>query len=336
MINSMKKKLNIIILILITMLVLYFSLKDNFKETVTQILTMNIWFLLIAFLLLIIFWLFRSYPMYKFCKKINKDFKFGQAIQLVLRTQFFNAVTPFATGGQPYQIYYLKQCGLDYASSTSVVLENFIVYQIALVLLGLIALFSNQIFHILNKVQLLQQLITLGFIINTLVIVVMFVVAFSNKLNKKLIDLGIKILTKLRIVKNKEKTLDKWHENITKFHNSAKLLLKDKKTFIINIICNLIALSSLYLIPLFVLYSMGNFDAFNAGVAIVTSAYVMIIGSFVPIPGGTGGLEYGFVQFYGNFVSGGTLSAMMLVWRFITYYFGMIVGAIALNIKKVK
>jgi len=26
----------------------------------------------------------------------------------------------------------------------------------------------------------------------------------------------------------------------------------------------------------------------------------------------------------------------MLVWRFVTYYFGMVLGAIALNIKKVK
>lgn len=334
--KKLSKKLNIIILIIITLLVLFFSLKDNFKETVNQILTMNIWFLLIAFLLLSVFWIFRSYPMYTFCKKINKNFKFSQAFQLTLRTQFFNAVTPFATGGQPYQIYYLKQSGIDYASSTSVVLENFIVYQIALVLLGLIALFSNKIFHIFDKVQLLQQLIALGFIVNTLVIVVMFVVAFSKKMNKTLIDLGIKFLTKLRIVKDKEKTLDKWHENITKFHKSAKLLLKDKKIFIFNIIYNFIALCCLYLIPLFVLYSMGNFDAFNAGTAIVTSAYIMIIGSFVPIPGGTGGLEYGFVQFYGNFITGSSLSAMMLVWRFITYYFGMIVGAIALNIKKVK
>lgn len=336
MISSMKKKINIIVLIFITILVLYFSLKDNFKETVNQILTMNIWFLLIAFLLLIIFWIFRSYPMYTFCKKINKDFKFRQAFQLTLRTQFFNAVTPFATGGQPYQIIYLKQCGIDYASSTSVVLENFIVYQIALVSLGLIALFSNKIFHIFSKVQFLQQLIALGFIINTLVIVVMFIVAFSKKMNRTLIDLGIKILTKLRIVKNKKETLDKWHENITKFHNSAKLLLKDKKIFLLNILYNFIALCCLYLIPLFIIYSMGNFNAFNAGVSIVTSAYIMIIGSFVPIPGGTGGLEYGFVQFYGNFVTGSTLSAMMLVWRFVTYYFGMIVGAIALNIKKVK
>jgi len=336
MISKMKKKLNIIILIVITLLVLYFSLKDNFEEIINQILTMNIWFLLIAFILVIMFWLFRSYPVYTFCKKINKEFKFIQAIQLTLRTQFFNAVTPFATGGQPYQIFYLKSCGLDYASSTSVVLQNFIVYQIALVTLGLIALFSNNIFHIFAKTDLLTHLITLGFIINTLVILVMFAVAFSKKTNKYLINLKINILTKLKIVKNKKKTLEKWDLKIIKFHSSAKILLKDKKTFIINILSNFVALCTLYLVPLFVLYSMGVFDAFSAGVSIVTCAYVMIIGSFVPIPGATGGLEFGFVQFFGNFITGSTLSALMLVWRFITYYFGMIVGAIALNIKKVK
>ncbi|MBR6690739.1 MAG: flippase-like domain-containing protein [Bacilli bacterium] len=334
--KNLKKNLNIIILILITLLVLYFSLKDNFKETVTQIFTMNIWYLLIAFILLILFWVFRSYPMYTFCKKINKDFKYLSALQLTLRTQFFNAVTPFATGGQPYQIYHLKQLGIDYASSTSVVLQNFIVYQIALVFLGILALITNQIFDIFKNIELLQRLIALGFIINALVIIVMFVVAFSKKMNKFLIGFGIKILTKLRIIKNKEKKLKKWDESINRFHESAKILLKDKKTFIKNILCNFIALCCLYLIPLFVLYAMGNFNAFNAGVAIVTSAYVMIIGSFVPIPGATGGLEYGFVQFYGNFITGSKLSALMLVWRFITYYFGMIVGAIALNIKKVK
>lgn len=340
MINSMKqklnKKINILILIIITLLVLYFSLKDDFNSIVNQIFSMNLWYLGVAFILLFLFWIFRSYPMYSFCKKINPKFRYRESIQLTLRTQFFNAVTPFATGGQPYQIYYLKQCGIDYASSTGVVLENFIVYQIALVVLGLIALTVNQIFHIFKEVYILQKLIAVGFIINTLVIVVMFVIAFSTKMNKVLIDLGINILTKLHIVKNKEEKLKEWHENINKFHSSAVVLLEDKKTFLLNILYNFIALCCLYLIPLFVIYSMGVFNAFSPGVGIVTSAYIMIIGSFVPIPGGTGGLEYGFVQFYGNFVTGSKLQAMMLVWRFITYYFGMIMGAIALNIKKVK
>ena len=331
-----KKELNFLILIFVTFLVLYFSLKDNFNDIVNQIFNMNILYLLLAFIMLFIFWIFRTYPMYTFCKKINKDFKYSSSFQLTLRTQFFNAVTPFATGGQPYQIYYLKQAGLDYASSTSVVLENFIVYQIALVLLGIIALISNQVFHIFSKVYLLQKLITIGFVMNTLTIVLMFVLAFSKKVSKFLITLGITILTKLHIVKDREKKLKEWDKNITNFNESAKILLNDKSVFIFNIVCNFIALCCLYLIPLFVLYAMGNLNAFSPGVGIVTSAYIMIIGSFVPIPGGTGGLEYGFVQFYGNFITGGTLSAMMLVWRFITYYFGMVVGAIALNFKRVK
>lgn len=337
MINNMKKKiLNYVLLALVTMLVLYFSLKDNYREIISQILTMNIWYLLLAFILLIIFWLFRTYPMYSFCKKINKTFKYSDAFLLTLRTQFFNAVTPFATGGQPYQIYYIKKCGLNYAESTSVVLENFIVYQIALVLLGLISLFTNKIFHIFKNVLFLQKLIALGFVINTLVIVVMFIVAFSKSMNKKLINFQINLLSKLHLVKNREETLEKWNTNINNFHKSAKILLKNKKSFIINILCNLVALSSLYLIPLFILYAIGDFKSVQGLISIVTSAYIMIIGSFVPIPGATGGLEYGFLQFYGNFVSGSKLKALMLVWRFITYYFGMIIGAIALNIKRVK
>ena len=131
------KKLNIVILIIITILVLFFSLKDNFKETINQIITMDIGYLLLAFLSIILYWIFRSYPMYSFCKKMNQNFKYLSSFQLNLRTQFFNAITPFATGGQPYQIYFLKCCGIDYASATSIVLENFIVYQIALVVLGI-------------------------------------------------------------------------------------------------------------------------------------------------------------------------------------------------------
>ncbi len=81
---------------------------------------------------------------------------------------------------------------------------------------------------------------------------------------------------------------------------------------------------------------MGDFTSFNALVSVIGCAYVMIISSFVPIPGATGGIEFGFIQFFGNFITGSKLSALMIVWRFVTYYFILIIGAIAINIKKVK
>ena len=334
--NKLKKYINIIVLIIITILVLYFSLKDNFEITINQIFSMNIWWLIIAFIFIVLYWIFRSYAMFLIVKEENKNFKFLQAFQLMLRTQFFNAITPFATGGQPFQIYYLNQCNISVASSTGLVVENFITYQIALVFLGIVAVVSNYFFHIFSKVDLLQQLVTLGFIINTAVIVVMFLVAFGKKINKKIINFGINFLTKLKIVKNKEKKLKEWDKIINQFHESATMLLKNKKIFIKSILLNLCALTCLYLIPLVLFYSIGLYDKVSALEAIVTSSYVMLIGSFVPIPGGTGGLEYGFVAFYSTFIKGGTLSAIMLVWRFITYYFGLIIGSIAINMKRVK
>lgn len=332
----MKKIINVVLIVIITSLVLYFSLKDNFNDIINQILNINIFWLIIAFLLLLIYWFLRSCAIHTFIKKVKPKFSFFNSILLMLRTQFVNAITPFATGGQPYQVYYLTKCGLSLTNSTVVIVENFIVYQIALVFLGLIALLSNMFFHIFNNSPLLSRLIAIGFIMNTLVIILLFILSFGKKLNKKIINFGLTILTKLRIIKDKQKQLNKWNETINQFHDSATILLKNKWQFLKTIVYNFLALVSLYLIPLIVLFSIGDYTSMNAYFVIITSAYVMLIGSFVPIPGGSGGLEYGFISFYGNFISGSVLPTVMLVWRFITYYFGMIVGAVAFYVKKVK
>ena len=332
----MKKVLNYVVLALVTILVLFFSLKDNYKEIIDTLFKMDIKWLVVGLLCVVAYWFLKTIPLYYFTKSHKKDFKYSSAVILLLRTQFVNAITPFATGGQPYQVYYLNKEGVRSSTSTSIILENFIVYQIALVFLGIVAMMCNFFFHIFPHNDILTHLITLGFVINTVVIIVSFIVAFGKKISKKIINFGINILSKLRIVKDKEAKLEKWNESITNFHKSAKVLMNDKKLFFSMIFVNLVALSILYIIPVFVLYAAGNFNSVNVGLAIIASAYVMLIGSFVPIPGGTGGLEYGFIKFYGFFIQGSLLSATMLIWRFITYYFGLIVGAVAFNVKRGK
>lgn len=328
----MKKAFNFILLLVVTIIVLFFSLKDNYEAIINTLISMDIKWLIVGFICIFMYWFLKTLPLYYFTKSHKKDFTYKSAIVLLLRTQFVNAITPFATGGQPYQVYYLNKEGIRSSTSTSIILENFIVYQIALVILGIIAMMCNFFLHLFPHNDLLTHLITLGFIINTLVIVVSFLVAFGKNISKKLLSIGITILSKLKIVKDKEKKLEKWNESITNFHKSAEVLMEDKKLFFSMIFVNLIALSILYMIPVFVLFAAGNFTSVNVGVAIITSAYVMLIGSFVPIPGGTGGLEFGFMKFYGFFIKGSLLSATMLIWRFITYYFGLMVGGIAFNV----
>ena len=332
--SKLKTFLNITIFIVITAIVLYFTLKDNFHEVINGILSANPLWILLALVFVCGYWVFKSLIFYNFTRKFKKNYKFKKAFKLQLITNFFNAITPFSSGGQPFQVYALKKQGVEIIDATNIIIENFIVYQIALVLLGLISIGANNIFHIFKDASILKQLVTVGFIINTLVIIGLFIIAFGKKINKWIVNHLISLLGKLKIIKNKEKSTEKWNEYINNFHNGAKLLVSNKKEFIKMILYAFLALVCLYITPVVLLYSTGDYTSFNALLSIVSCSYVMLIGSFVPIPGGTGGLEYGFIQFYGNFVTGSTLNVIMILWRFVTYYFGMIVGAVAVNIKE--
>ena len=331
----LKNLLSFFILFLLTIFVLYFLLKDDFSNIISQILSVNIFLLLVAFLFSMLYWFFKSLVLYNFTRKFKDNYRFKSAFRTQAITQFFNAVTPFSSGGQPFQIYSLKKRGLSISNATNVTIEEFVVYQIALVILGILAIVFNHILNIFPYNSLLSKLVVIGFSINTIVIIILFIIAFGKKSNQFLVKLGINILTFFKIVKNRDKVLNDWNSYINNFHSGAKILIANKKDFILNILYSFLGLICLYVVPLWILYSMGDFTSFDMLQAIIASAYVMLIGSFVPLPGGTGGVEYGFINFFGVFiVNNAKLRALMLLWRFITFYMGIIIGGIALNIKE--
>ena len=331
----MKKKIfNYLLLLGVTGLVLYFSLKDNYKEIMDVVVTLDIRWLLVGFFLISCYWFFKAIALKAIIRKFKKEYRFRTAFKFILQINFFNAITPFSSGGQPFEIYYLKKEKIKLADVTTIVIEQFVVYQVALVSLGLIAIGANNIFHIFPNNSVLKNLVTVGFIINTLVTVILFMLAFTTKTNKFIVEKFVNLGYKLKLVKNKEQKLEKINNYINDLHDGTKRLLENKVSFICMIMANFIGLICLYLVPLTILYATGDYNSFNGLESVVASAYVMLIGSFVPIPGGTGGLEYGFINFYGNFIKGSVLTAIMITWRFITYYIPMIIGAIAVNIKK--
>ena len=60
----------------------------------------------------------------------------------------------------------------------------------------------------------------------------------------------------------------------------------------------------------------------------------MTIGSFVPIPGGSGGIEFGFLEFFKAFLPSGPLKSGLIIWRGITYYLGIIIGGFSIGFFK--
>ena len=326
------KKRNIIIIVVLSLLVAYLSLRDNFTEKIKYLFSINPTYLILSFVLVIIYWIIKGIALCHCVRQVEKKYTKKQGIKLLITTQLFHAITPFASGGQPWQIYRLKKEGIPISKGTNIVIEDFVTYQIALILLGVVAVVSNHIFHIIPQDNSLNFLVALGFIFNVIIVLFSFLVAFNKKMNRIIVRSAIKILSKFRIVKNEEESLEKAEKHIQLFHDSAQILLKNKMILFRIILLNFIALAVLYSIPFTLMLGLEVYV--NPFYVIVTSAYVMLIDSLIPTPGSTGGLEYGFMSFFETHVQDPKLTIIMIVWRIITYYFGIFVGLLLVNTYK--
>lgn len=326
------KKFNFILLLLFTALVLYFSLKDNFSDVMSYIIKMNpIWFI-IAFLLMVVYWLFKAIITREYVKNYKSDYTLVNSFRLQLETMFFNGVTPFSTGGGPFQILSLKKDGVRVSQGANVMVVTSFLHQTSLATFMMISVLANHFLTLFAKSNLIRNLSLLGFIICIIFMGFLLLIMFNRNFNKAIARNVIKLLNKAHIVKNKDEMIKKWYAYIESISEGSTIIKKDKQKFLKCYIYGLIAMLAYISVTYAVAKGMGlNIELYKV---IIATSYVQMIGMFVPIPGGTGGLELAFTNLYANFISGSLISSLMLVWRFITYYLGIVLGGIVLNLKK--
>ena len=327
------KKVNIIILFIALFLVLYFTLKDNFYGVIHELSKVNILIFLLALLLMMISLLVKSVSLKIFISEHKKEFNLKNAFSLTLIGQFLNGITPFSSGGQPFQIYLLKKDGVRISDSTSSMLKDFIVYQIALISVGVFAFIYNVLSNSFSKNTYLNTLILLGFLINIIVLVILLLISSAKKTGLKISKKIVHFVCNLKFLKSLKEKEEEIVKSLERFYKTGSELRKNKKKIIIGVFYNIIYLILMHIVPFVIFLSLGVKTSLIE--VICLSTFVMLIGNFIPVPGATGGLEYGFMQFFGIIVKDiPVLSGAMLLWRFVTYFLGMIVGFITLIIKK--
>lgn len=336
----MKKKkinfvLNITIILIVLGIVLYFSLKDDYEMIIKSILNMHIGWIFLATILFCFYRILIGISHYNIIRLNGEKISVLKSIQINFIILFFHGITPFAGGGGPMEIYYLHNEKIGITKSTNIVLQNFIIYQISLVIVSIIALLYNSIFNLFPSNNLIKKLVIIGFTINMLVLLVTYILSFGKKVNKFICNQGLNLVEKTGLIKNIDELKKQLNQYLSKFHKNALELKKHKKSVILNVFLNIFAIFVSYSVPYVVVRGLGTHNH-SLIEFIISTAFVTTIGSFVPIPGGTGGIEYGYVFFFGHLLKGSILNASMLVWRTITYYLGMILGAIALSLYRKK
>ncbi len=324
-----KVKKNTILIFVITIILLFIILKDDFSNIVASLKSMDIKYMFLAILFYLLSLAIKGYSNYLIINN-KKKISIVEAIKHNIIVQFFNGITPFSTGGQPMEIYMIAEHKISALKAANQTIQSFIFYQAALVICGCLAVTYNALFSVFPKVKVLQNLVLIGFTVNIIVMLILVMISVSKKVTTKIILFIINILNKMKINVKKEVALQK----IEDYHNGFQEIKKRKGLTILGIGLNIISLLCLYVTPLFVIKGLESNNSISILNTLSASAYVYILGAFVPIPGSSGGMEYGFTQFFGSFIHKKTISAVLILWRFITYYFGIILGALLFNIEK--
>lgn len=320
-----KQIVSILILLLLIGVTFFFYLKDySFHE---------LWLIMKDARIVYLFAGLGMMLLFIFCEAVNIYFilkALGYKIPLIRCYAYsnigfyFSSITPTASGGQPAQIYYMMQGNIPLAISSITLFFIVYVYQIAMILLGII-MSMLRISAATYFVHKLNYLLLFGVLVNITVIFVMFSLMFSKKLVPSILGVVLKLGAKIGIVKNIDLVRSKWKQSLISYHEKAEVLKSHPKLFFKILAVTMIQMISLNSVSSLVYYSMGYGSKQILNIFTCQSLLTISV-SPVPLPGAEGITQGGFLQVFGTFFPQDVLTYAMLINRFISFYIPLLLS----------
>lgn len=331
----MKKKKVIGIIIIVAFMIITFHIFRKSEEIADfpQLIKRLHWgYVYIAVGLMLFYILINGTIIYTAGKKISNEITFKRSMYLSLVGQYYSLITPFASGGQPAQIYAMKtKFNMPISVGTTITVKKFIIFQVVVSLYAVV-MFLTKIDFILNKYAGIIMFIIIGLLVNLFGGILIILLSYSKSLVITLLDIIIAIAKKLHVSKFIHR--DEIIEHIEDYVDKIDDIKNHKATMISLVVLTFIQLTAYFSITYFVYLALGGKGASYMDIlAIQTIVYVVV--SFIPTPGGAGASETSFYFLFKAFIAKDVLLYAMALWRLITYYGNMILSGTILLIVKI-
>lgn len=329
--NKIVKYVMLVVVLLIIALIFVFTLGDIKVIGDVLINKTNYAYIALCLLILFAYFIIMQLSLTLLIKRKCKTVGFFDAMYISGTEFFFNSITPFATGGQPFQAYALKVKKMKLSDSTSTLLSNFLTYQMAINLIFgtfLIVFFDR----IQSQVSNLMWLLFIGFGINFIIMLLVVLIGCTKTCGKAIVGIMV-LFSKIKFLKKfLENKVEKFELYIAETQQGFKEMSKNIPILFISLVLKTLSLLLYYSIPFFIYLAIGvNLELIDIFYVVAMTSFALTITCWVPTPGAVGGIELAFTSLFSSLLVGYsdtnsiTLSAMLL-WRFLTYYLVIIYG----------
>ncbi len=314
---------NIAIIFLIGFVILVLNFSGNPKQTIDSFKNVDWFWLMFAVFLYFVTWFFEMYVVHVLIRDmVKKNHKLTESLKLSIIGKLFDNITAFGTGGQPFQVWRMhKKSGIPISKGTSILVFKSMIYQLVVLVMYLVVMLLN--FKTLVNYQYVFVLIVIGFLINVGVGVMVISAALCPKAVKKIINLILSLIKKIKILQKLNFDQQKAIDGVDEFHDSFKQISKNKIVVIKTIFLSSCGVLVTHILPFYVFLSLGVKGSFSQ--SFVASNYTWLLSALVPLPGASMGSEGSFFITFKR-VFADLVPTAMIIWRFITYYMPVIVS----------
>lgn len=263
--------------------------------------------------------------------KATKVFRPNLAFKTGTVGKYYDLITPFASGGQPFQIYYLSKYGLKASQAVSVSIAKYIFKQIACVIFfGIVLLFNLSVSAKSSGAgEFTVGLASwIGYAVIFVILIFTALIANNKKIGSAIVIFGLKVGSKIKLVKNYKESFRKLMRGVNTWQSTMRSYRRSWFVIPFNILISAAELILQYTIPFFVFCAFEGYQPemwFN----IVTLAVMVDLAAcFIPLPGGTGVAELSFTTLFFGLFTQGSMFWALIIWRFFSYYIFLLGGII--------
>jgi uncharacterized protein (TIRG00374 family) len=316
-----------------TLLMMYFFGGDESgdHDLIESIGEISLWFFLIALAFFFINVIVDSSLLRVLLRAVDDDMPFMQCIYAVFGNEFLNAITPFQSGGQPLMVYVMLKNNVSLGKGILIVFFK-TAAQIYFFALAdpVVLLFWPE----LALIPDLAAFYVYGLIFFGYFLTLTFLVLVKPHLAKKISVSFFKFLGRFSYFsRRKEKmarTLRKTIREVNTFSYFTKNILKTKKIVFLQLFgLTIISWIFKFMVAVAVIWGLGGYGV-NIVQAVSVQTVTNFLGFFAPSPGGSGVFEFCMKKVFEKVpaLTADRLFIFIVIWRFITYYISVFLGAL--------
>lgn len=331
----------------LTALAFYLTIGNNVNTIFDTLTKANVWYIIAILAIVVACILVRSIAIFCLTRLFEKKYFFHRAIAIDQVGALYRMVTPAGLGGHFMETYTYKKQGVKISDALSVIAMYSIIYQVVLIIYGLITIIcKHQLVNEIGYVSIsfsgagtasvpLWVLISIGFAFNVLAIGFIYLISYWNGFYKFVRGPFGNLLTKVRIVKDKEQYHEKLDNAVINFRGNLKMLLKNLPVSILCGVCFFIYITISYSVPYFCGLSLGNTSTYaNFWDSVLLSNFHQMVTCIIPIPGNSVLSELFFLRLFypssgPNFFDTEEIArASLLLWRSLMFIFPLIIACV--------